>query len=154
MADAIYHSILNKDYEAGTGSLITSFDTLKNVNRPESEEFFLKFELLISKGKWEGDTFVEEDFNRKDKEFDYTPTHEGELAYRANISRKKLVFDINHRGELVVIGLDAAKLFVTKDGQLMFSPEGVPDDALFHDGQLTSDNILYERTRLLSFPRP
>jgi hypothetical protein len=51
---------------------------------------------------------------------DYSEVENGTLVYKSEIPRNDLVFDINQKGELIVIGEDADKYFLNDLGELCY----------------------------------
>ena len=129
------HTILDTESLSKDGKLTTSFDALQNLDVENSEAFFLQFDLL-----------------EKDSVLDYTVAKRGELIYRASVPRNRIVFDINRKGELVVIGMDADRFSINEKGELLYRLSGTDDDSLFHDGLLHSSDKMYGGSELHSYP--
>lgn len=86
----------------GTATLSTTFDTIETDTEPYRIEF-----KLIS-----GEVLNDE--------LDLLGASEGELLYKSQRERSRLVFDINHKGELIVIGEDAQNYFLNELGELCY----------------------------------
>lgn len=83
--------------------LSTKFDGIVNFKK----SYGLEFRLLHSESPY--------------SELDYHKGRGGELLYRSQIPRKELVFDINYKGELIVIGEDADHYSINELGQLCYT---------------------------------
>lgn len=67
------------------------------------------------------------------KIFDYNTVTEGQLVIKHERSLNKLNFDLNEKGELVIIGIDASAYYISdgtdgnSPGDLMYNYEAVSD---------------------------
>lgn len=82
----------------------------------KEDDYFLEFEIA-------GEESIEE--------IDYHKANIGELIYKAGIERKDIVFDINDKGELLVIGPDAENYYINESGELCYKLFQIPIDQEF-----------------------
>jgi len=155
------HTVVDKDLVSGRGSLITTVDQVEDLEREDRDPYFLQFDPMYS--------IVADPMEsvRITKELDYVLGGEGELIYRASVKRKDIVFDINRRGELTVIGADGDKYYLSENGELWYYMEGNENDSFVGDalwtdanddfpegGQMLHGHKLYhDRSKLYSHPR-
>lgn len=100
--------------------------SLRRNDRVQSEVFFETNFDGVQSGNNEG-YFIEIGIRDSDNinELDYHKSTIGQLIYKVGVDRTNIVFDINDKGELIVIGPDADAYSINDKGELIYNIDHV-----------------------------